>query len=114
MDHAFQLERAPDGRAPQLRLSGVASPAACAALEAALSAAPLPADPSALELDLTDLDDPDGPGVARLVDLLRTAAQRRPLLVRGAPAMLAHTLYKAALLGERLRLIDPRPAPSAG
>lgn len=93
--------------AQTLRLSGTASPAACAALGRALA-------DGATSLDLHDLDDPDGPATARLVDALRAAAAARPLEVHGAPAMLAHTLYKAALLGPRLRLIDPRPAPAAG
>lgn len=49
--------------------------------------------------DLDDVDADTGAAVAAWVDRLRAAAARGPVVVRSCPQMLAHTLYKAALLG---------------
>lgn len=49
--------------------------------------------------DLDDVDADDPAVVLAWVERLRDAAVRDAVLVRNCPQMLAHTLYKAALLG---------------
>lgn len=49
--------------------------------------------------DLDDVDADSGSVVVAWVDRLRAAAAAGPVRVRNCPQMLAHTLYKAALLG---------------
>ncbi len=49
--------------------------------------------------DLVVVDADDGLVVAAWVDRLRAAAAAGPVQVRNCPQLLAHTLYKAALLG---------------
>lgn len=51
-------------------------------------------------IDLDDLEIVDGPTLARLVTGLRQDAERGPpLMLVHCPQMLAHTLYKAGVLG---------------
>lgn len=49
--------------------------------------------------DLADVDADDPALVLAWVERLRAAAALAPVVVRDCPQMLAHTLYKAALLG---------------
>lgn len=49
--------------------------------------------------DLDDVDADSGAVVAAWVDRLRAAATAGPVTIRNCPQLLAHTLYKAALLG---------------
>jgi hypothetical protein len=57
-------------------------------------------------IDLEDVEVEDGPALARLVTRLRrTAEQGPPLVLVHCPQMLAHTLYKAGVLGAgRIRI----------
>lgn len=57
-----------------------------------MSAAPQIFDLAAVDADLPEL-------VLAWVQRLRAAAERGPVIVDNCPQMLAHTLYKAALLG---------------
>jgi hypothetical protein len=52
-----------------------------------------------VRLDLSDLDVEDGPSLARWVSELRARAEREPLVLDHCPQLLAHTLYKAGVLG---------------
>ena len=53
----------------------------------------------ATRVDLSDLEPERGLEVAALVDQLRALARPgRPVIVRGCPQMLAHTLYKVGEL----------------
>lgn len=63
-----------------------------------------------VQLELVDLELLDGVSVAEAVNAVRALARRRgPVLLRHAPQMLAHTLYKRGLLlQESLTLEDPR------
>lgn len=60
------------------------------------------------EFDLDDVDADDGLVVAAWVDRLRAAAAAGPVRVRNCPQLLAHTLYKAALLGGPIALESVR------
>lgn len=64
------------------------------------------AEPQIFDLDEVDAD--SGATVALWVDRLRAAAARGPVVVRNCPQMLAHTLYKAALLGGPIALESVR------
>ena len=58
--------------------------------------------------DLADVD-ADEPGVVlEWVERLRAAARLGPVIVRACPQLLAHTLYKAALLGGAIALESVR------
>jgi anti-anti-sigma regulatory factor len=61
-------------------------------------------------IDLRDVETEDGPGLARLVtSLRRRAEQGPPLVLVQCPQMLAHTLYKAGVLGAgRIRIESVR------
>lgn len=58
--------------------------------------------------DLADVDADAPEVVIAWVERLRLAAARGPVIVRNCPQMLAHTLYKAALLGKALVLESMR------
>lgn len=58
--------------------------------------------------DLADVDADAPEVVLEWVDRLRAAAARGPVIVRNCPQMLAHTLYKSALLGPGLVLESSR------
>ena len=60
------------------------------------------------EFDLADVDADSGLTVAAWVDRLRAAAAAGPVRVRNCPQLLAHTLYKAALLGGPIALESVR------
>lgn len=63
----------------------------------------------AVVLDLTQTEPEDGPELARLVTWIRELARHHPVVLVGAPQMLAHTLYKAGLLRSgRIALKNPR------
>lgn len=53
----------------------------------------------AVELDLTELEITDASGVLASVDAIRAlAAARERIVIRGAPLLLGHNLYRAGLL----------------
>jgi hypothetical protein len=61
-------------------------------------------------IDLGEVEIDDGPSLARLVtSLRRRAEQGLPLMLVQCPQMLAHTLYKAGVLGAgRIRIASVR------
>lgn len=61
-------------------------------------------------LDLGEVEIEDGPALARLVTSLRRRAERGgPIVLTRCPQMLAHTLYKAGVLGAgRIRIESMR------
>lgn len=62
-----------------------------------------------IELDLSDLELDDGSAVAEAVNAIRELLADSPVVLRQAPQMLAHTLYKAGLLRDgQLSLVEPR------
>ena len=64
---------------------------------------------SRIELDLDELELDDGSAVVEAVNALKELLQEADLVVRHAPQMLAHTLYKTGMLrGGRLILESPR------
>lgn len=67
--------------------------------------------PGAVELDLTELEIADASGALAAVEAIRAlAAVAQPVVIRGAPQLLGHNLYRAGLLetGSRIELIDMR------
>lgn len=65
-------------------------------------------DPS-IDIDLEDLELDDGSAVVEAVNAVRDLLLHAPVVLRRAPQMLAHTLYKAGMLQEgRLELVLPR------
>ncbi len=68
-----------------------------------------------IHLNFGDLELDDGSAVAEAVNVLRALLAQAHVVVRNAPQMLAHTLYKTGMLrGERLALETPRQEePSA-
>ena len=69
----------------------------------------------ALHIDMGSVDDIDAIGVATCVDLIRRAVEQgTEVTLDAAPQMLAHTLYKTAVM-HRLVLRHPREEePYAG
>jgi hypothetical protein len=62
-----------------------------------------------IELDLDDLELDDSAALVTVLNALRQLLPQGPLVVRHAPQLLAHALYKAGmLLDGRLTLRDPR------
>jgi hypothetical protein len=62
-----------------------------------------------IQLDLIELELDDGSAVAETVNAIRDLLLTAPVVVRNAPQMLAHTLYKSGMLRDgRLELEDPR------
>lgn len=62
-----------------------------------------------IHLDFEELELDDGVSIAQMVNALRELGRDAHVVVRHAPQMLAHTLYKAGLLRAAwLSLEDPR------
>lgn len=73
------------------------------------AAALLAAGRGARVVELGELDLADGPTVARVVTVVRSLAEPAGIVLREAPQMLAHTLYKVGgLAAGRVVLEDPR------
>jgi len=68
------------------------------------------ADAAAVEIEMSGVDEMDGPSVAVLSTAVRShLATGAEVTITHAPQMLAHTLYKIGLLDHAgLTLIDPR------
>ena len=64
--------------------------------------------------DLTEVDADASEVVLAWVERLRAAAAHGPVIVRACPQMLAHTLYKAALLGDAIVLESVRDEEAYG
>lgn len=58
--------------------------------------------------DLADVDADTSSRVLEWVERLRAAARHGPVIVRACPQLLAHTLYKSALLGDAIVLESVR------
>jgi anti-anti-sigma regulatory factor len=71
---------------------------------------------ASIHLDFDDLELDDGSAIAEAVNALRELSLSAPVVLRNAPHMLAHTLYKIGMLrGTRLALETPRhEEPNAG
>ena len=91
------------------------------AIEGELSEASLPPFENAIEaialnasgvvtLDLTGLDIEDGVALATAINSLRRLLKRsQRVVLKGAPQMLCHNLYRAGLLdGDSIELVDMR------
>ena len=86
-----------------------ASSASAFSLAVQQDVAVLAAGLNPIVLDLHDLELSDGSAVAEAVNAMRALLARAPLVIRHAPQMLAHTLYKTGLLRNgRLTLESPR------
>lgn len=68
---------------------------------------PPPPPPPPQVFDLAEVE-ADAAAVLTWVERLRAAAARGPVVVRNCPQLLAHTLYKAALLGGAIVLESVR------
>jgi anti-anti-sigma factor len=67
-----------------------------------------------ITLDLTGLDIEDGVAVATVINALRELRARSArLVVRGAPQILGHNLYRVGLL-ESMEIVDMREDEPAG
>jgi len=91
-----------------MAFAGDLEPELAATMEAALASAGAGAD--GVTVDLSELDVVDGPALARAASALRSLARRTPLLIVGAPQILAHTLYRVGALEgpHAIRLSDTR------
>ncbi|MCY0988881.1 hypothetical protein OV203_17220 [Nannocystis sp. ILAH1] len=68
--------------------------------------------PQVFDLSEVDADAPEV--VLAWVERLRAAAARGRVIVRECPQMLAHTLYKSALLGDAIVLESVRAEEAYG
>ncbi|HHH11694.1 MAG TPA: hypothetical protein ENK23_06445 [Sorangium sp.] len=68
----------------------------------------LAAGTSPITLDFSELELSDGEAITETVNALRGLAVEQLLVIINAPHMLAHTLYKAHLLSDRLQLKTPQ------
>lgn len=75
-----------------LSISGDLTEARIEAFTAEIAA--LPPLPALVLLELTDFDIADGMAAVAAVNIVRQLAHGRRLVVRGAPQMLAHNLYR--------------------
>lgn len=93
--------------AAELRLTGSVEPEVAALFGeqlALLGEADRP-----IRLDLSDADVEDAVVTSMLAAQLRELAERLgPIEVRGAPQVVAHTLYRIGALDARLVLVEPR------
>jgi anti-anti-sigma regulatory factor len=68
-----------------------------------------------LLLDLSELDIEDPAGAVSAVNAIRRLAARGgAVVVRGAPQLLAHNLYRCGLLGGPIALVDTRQDEAYG
>ena len=69
----------------------------------------LSAGDETISLDFDELELDDGSAVAETINVLRALLMHSRVVVRNAPQMLAHTLYKTGMLRDaRLALHTPR------
>lgn len=86
-----------------------ASIAAAFALALARDVKTLSVGDTTIHLDFRDLELDDGSAVAEAVNALRELLLGARVVIKNAPQMLAHTLYKTGMLrGTELALASPR------
>jgi anti-anti-sigma factor len=98
-----------DGNTTRVGLAGELDGASCNCLQAFWTCH-LDERAPRVEIDMTEVDGIDGESIAVLVGIIRGHVEAgSEVVVRAAPQMLAHTLYKAGLLKQPgLRLESPR------
>ena len=100
-----------DARQSDIRVRGCIDASVASAFAEALArdVKTLNAGGDTILLDFEDLELDDGVSIAQMVNALRELGRDARVVVRRAPQLLAHTLYKAGMLrDERLTLEDPR------
>jgi anti-anti-sigma regulatory factor len=98
-------ETTPDGLT--VRIRGDVEGASCNCLEHFWDHYVEPA-PDRLVVEMSETSDLDGVGTATIVNLLRRALEGGSrIILDSPPQMLAHTLYKIAML-ERIEIMHPR------
>ena len=100
----MKLRHDVDGEVVRVRIEGELDATSCTCLENFWT---LQVERHAvIDVDLAEADAGDGRGVAVLAALVRDSVRDgRRVVLRHAPQMLAHTLYKVGLAGV---LVDPR------